>query len=132
MLKEVVDGQRVVVSTATLQSEELVMQTKNKTQKARYSTVPAPVKLTRAEQDAARTDAALADLRKEGGIVAFGAWQTGTGNYKKARAVPAGAVVWWAHDVNYPHLKCPPNVCDWFSAHVRAKRCIAIIEAGAA
>jgi hypothetical protein len=132
MLKSVIDGQRVVVSSSSLQSDEVVVQSKNKSQKMHYAVVPTPAKLTLAEYAAARDAQAIADLRKNGGIVAFGAWQTGAGNYKKARAVPAGAAVWWAHDVRYPHMKCPTNVCEWFAEHPRAKRCVAIVEAAAA
>jgi hypothetical protein len=93
-------------------------------------------KQTRAEQDAARTVAAIADLRKEGGIVAFGAWQTGKGNYKKSRAIPDGAVVWSKTDTESIQYfadqparppKAPAHVCAWFAAHPRAQRCVALI-----
>jgi hypothetical protein len=91
--------------------------------------VPAPVKLTKDQQ-------AITDLHILGGIVAFGAWQTGTGNYKKARAVPEGAVVWSKSDTeSYQYMpdmpikppKAPAHICTWFAAHPRALRCVAIL-----
>lgn len=127
MLKSVVNGQRVVVSSTSLQSDEVVVKSKNNPQKTHYVVVPAPAKLTRAEQDAARNEAAIADLRREGSIVARGAWQTGTGNYKKARAVPAGA-----QEFHKAEGRAPANVLAWFAAHPRAQRCVAVLEAVAA
>jgi hypothetical protein len=117
----------------SLQANGVVI--KNKSQKTHYVVVPAPAKMTRAEQAAARDAAAIADLRKEGGIVAFGAWQTGTGNYKKARAIPEGAVVWKKMDCESRNAefgmparlpKAPAHVCKWFADHPRAQRCVAI------
>ena len=78
-------------------------------------------KQTRAEISAAKDAAAIADLKAAGGIVAYGAWQTGTGNYKKARAVPNGAAV-------FPNgERTPDHVQAWFAAHPRAQRCVAIV-----
>lgn len=90
--------------------------------------LPAPVKLNKTQQ-------AIIDLHIAGGIVAFGAWQTGTGNYKKARAIPDGAVVWSKLDTeSYQYMpntpirppKAPAHVCAWFAAHPRAQRCVAL------
>jgi hypothetical protein len=80
--------------------------------------VPAPVKLDKNQQ-------AIIDLHVAGGIVAFGAWQTGTGNYKKARAVPTGAAVYMASDL--PRGTMPTHVQAWFLTHPRAQRCVAIV-----
>ena len=70
----------------------------------------------------ARNELALADLKSLGGIVAKGAWQTGKGNYKKARAVPVGATMYGAHLAT----SAPKNIQDWFKAHPRAQACIAV------
>lgn len=81
-------------------------------------------KQTREEQTAARNAAAIADLMASGGIVAKGAWQTGTGNYKKARAVPAGATLYTRNQSAWPET--PSNVRSWFSNHPRAQACVAV------
>jgi hypothetical protein len=72
--------------------------------------------------NAARNEAAIKDLTALGGIVARGAWQTGTGNYKKARAVPVGAAEFFKDQSN-----SPAHVVAWFTAHPRAQRCVAIV-----
>jgi hypothetical protein len=70
----------------------------------------------------ARNAVAIKDLQMLGGIVARGAWQTGTGNFKKARAVPAGAAEFTNCD-----SKAPLHVLSWFAQHPRAQRCVAIV-----
>ena len=96
-------------------------------------------KQTRAEIASTKDAAAIADLQAAGGIVAYGAWQTGAGNYKKARAVPDGAIVWVKSDTcasTYYRLdftevvrspRAPAHICAWFAARPRAQRCVAII-----
>lgn len=69
----------------------------------------------------ARNAAGIKDLRALGGIVARGAWQSGTGNFKKARPVPAGAT-----EYSSGNTTAPADVLAWFAAHPRAKRCVAI------
>lgn len=68
----------------------------------------------------ARHAKAIKDLQDAGGIVARGAWQVGTGNFKKARAVPVGATQYASYD------KAPAHVVAWFAAHPRAQNCVAI------
>jgi hypothetical protein len=110
----------------SLQAEP-VLQAKAKA-KLVIAVKPLAVKLNKKEQ-------AILDLQAFGGIVAFGAWQTGTGNYKKSREIPDGAVVWSKIDTeSYQYMpntiirppKAPQHVCDWFAAHPRAKRCVAL------
>jgi hypothetical protein len=91
--------------------------------------VPAPVRLDKNQR-------AIIDLHIAGGIVAYGAWQTGTGKRKKARAIPAGAAVWskidteshqYMPDMPVTPPKAPAHICAWFKAHPRAQRCVAIV-----
>ena len=77
--------------------------------------VPAPVKLDKNRQ-------AIIDLHIAGGIVARGAWQIGAGNYKKARDVPDRAAEFRRNDNS-----APAYVLDWFTAHPRALRCVALV-----
>jgi hypothetical protein len=111
----------------SLQADGVVIKAKSPAQKV-YAVVPTPVKQT-------RTEAAIADLQFAGGILAFGAWQTGTGNYKKSRAVPEGAVVWSIYDTESRDAefglparqpRAPAHICTWFAAHPRAQRCVAL------
>jgi hypothetical protein len=133
MLKSVVNGQRIVLSTASLQAEAAPAEIQTHAQKCQagrdaaqlrwLAAQPPKIKMTRTEQDAARTATAIADLQAAGGIVARGAWQTGTGNYKKARVVPVGAAEFNKHDNH-----ALANVQAWFAAHPRAQRCVAALE----
>jgi hypothetical protein len=126
MLKQIINGKRVIVSTASLQADAAPARNSKPTRAATFSVAAMP-KITRVEQDAARNAAAIIDLQNAGGIVARGAWQTGSGNYKKARAVPEGAQEFTSYD-----RSAPASVVAWFAAHPRAQRCVAVVQAVAA
>lgn len=69
-----------------------------------------------------KNDQAIADLKAVGGIVAKGAWQVGTGNYKKARGIPVGAQICLRESRDLPAA-----VAFWFTNHPRAQACVAIV-----
>jgi hypothetical protein len=81
---------------------------------------------TRTEALAIKNAKALEDLASAGGIIAFGAWQTGTGNYKKARDIPARAAVFIKPHSDFSRAQMPAHVAAWFDTHPRAQRCVAI------
>lgn len=125
----------------SLQADGVVTQSTNHTTRTTYTVEKPKLKKTRAEIDAQRNSMALADLAGMGGICAFGAWQTGTGNFKKARQVPEGAVIWSKSDAeSFQYMqdtpakppRAPAHICAWFAAHPRALRCVALIEAAKA
>lgn len=68
--------------------------------------------------------AALAALEQAGGIIARGAWQTGTGNFKKAREIPVGACLYQRDAAAIP----PARISRWFIDHPRAMACVALVD----
>jgi hypothetical protein len=123
MIKEVINDVRVVVSNVSLQAEPTCTHLKEKAAKRRQHQAVCKKSLT---PELTTTGLALADLRKAGGIVTFSSWSTGIGNHIKAKAIPVGAKVWCSYDPEYSHLNCPEQVKNWFKAHPRAKRCVAL------
>ena len=94
---------------------------RDKTAAAWCAAQTAKIKQTRAEIARAKNDKAIADLRAVGGIVAYGAWSTGAGNFKSKRSIPLGAYI-------YKQGAGPAHVQAWFATHPRALRCVAILE----
>ena len=78
---------------------------------------------TRAQEARNKHQQALLDLRNAGGIMAYGLWSTGTGNFKKRRDTPVGATVYTRYE-----SQLPAKVREWFMQHIRAVRCIALKE----
>jgi hypothetical protein len=82
---------------------------------------------TRTEALAIKNTQAWEDLDNAGGIIAFGSWQTGTGNFKKARDIPARAAVFSKPHSDFSRGQMPAHVAAWFDAHPRAQRCVALV-----
>ena len=82
---------------------------------------------TRTQAQAMKNCQAYETLGQAGGIIAFGAWQTGTGNFKKSRAVPPKAAVFSKPHSDFSRALLPEHVAAWFDAHPRAQRCVALL-----
>lgn len=121
MLKELVNGVRVIVSTISLQAEKTSPRSISQQAPAHNPrTTSAAPKRTRIQIAQAQNDLDLRDLQAAGGIVARSAWTVGTGNYQ--RNVPNGAAVYASYD-----SAAPAHVQAWFAQHPRAQNAVAII-----
>lgn len=130
MLKEVIDGKRVVFSSISLQADALITNVSSNKSVSLVKNIQRQSKHVDLQNSVA-----LQDLHSLGGITAYSNWSTGVGNFKKARAVPVGAKVYSSWETK-PQGFCitdplkvyaPANVCAWFKMHPRARRCIAVV-----